>query len=226
MIATGVLAFGAGLLVSEVFDDDDDNHGYYYPNYGHGGMPYYPPYPYRPSYGNGNYPSNGYNRPPNYNSGFQNNGNIYVNTGGNTRATVCTEPDQCGEPEPERPNELNKRQPRPMPADAKRPAANATASNWKGQSGYAGGKPGKAGARPTLAPIPVPPPANRTKAGQVQPKVQGGYAGAANSRNSQAQARDRQSRQGEAETVQRTARIERGSRVRFRRRPSRRRHSR
>ena len=54
-------------------------------------MPYYPPYPYRPSYGGGYYPSNGYNRPPNYNSGFQNNGNIYVNTGGAiARAAMAT----------------------------------------------------------------------------------------------------------------------------------------
>ena len=45
-------------------------HDYYYPNYGYGGMPYYPPYPYRPAYGGGYYPSNGYNRPPSYNSGF------------------------------------------------------------------------------------------------------------------------------------------------------------
>ena len=76
LIATGVLAFGAGILVNELFDDDDDHNGYYYPNYGYGGMPYYPPYPYRPAYGGGYYPSNGYNRPPNYNSGFQNTGNI------------------------------------------------------------------------------------------------------------------------------------------------------
>jgi hypothetical protein len=83
LVTTGLLAFGAGILVNEIFDDDDDyRRGYYYPNYGYGGMPYYPPYPYRPSYGGGYYPSNGYNRPPNYNSGFQNNGNIYVNTGG------------------------------------------------------------------------------------------------------------------------------------------------
>ena len=74
LITTGLLAFGAGMLVNEVFDDDDDydNHnGYYYPNYGHGGMPYYPPYPYRPSYGGGYYPSNGYNRPPNYQQRLQ-----------------------------------------------------------------------------------------------------------------------------------------------------------
>ena len=86
MITTGVLAFGAGILVNELFDDDDNHknkYDYYYPNYGYGGMPYYPPYPYRPSYGGGYYPSHGYNRPPNYNSGFQNNGNIVINTGGN-----------------------------------------------------------------------------------------------------------------------------------------------
>jgi len=54
MIATGVLAFGAGLLVAEVFDDDDDyyHHGYYGNMY-RAPMPYYPPYPYRPAYGNG-----------------------------------------------------------------------------------------------------------------------------------------------------------------------------
>ena len=85
MVTTGLLAFGAGILVSEIFDDDDDDYrnDYYYPNYGYGGMPYYPPYPYRPSYGGGYYPSNGYNRPPNYNNGFQNNGNIIItNPGG------------------------------------------------------------------------------------------------------------------------------------------------
>ena len=35
-------------------------------------------------------------------------------------------------------NELSKRQPRPMPANVKRPSQTATAANWKGQSGYAG----------------------------------------------------------------------------------------
>ena len=88
LITTGLLAFGAGILVNEVFDDDDDwdNYG---PNYYGGGMyygghPYYPPppYMYRPPYGNGYYPSNGYNRPPNYQHGFNNN-TIIVNNGGN-----------------------------------------------------------------------------------------------------------------------------------------------
>lgn len=78
MVATGLLAFGAGILVSEVFDDDDDD-DYYSPHWGYGGSPYYPP-PYQPRYGNGFRPANGYNRPPNYQHGFNN--NMYVNTDG------------------------------------------------------------------------------------------------------------------------------------------------
>ena len=185
MVMTGVLAFGAGILVNELFDDDDDYHGYHYPNYGYGGMPYYPPYPYRPSYGNGYYPSNGYNRPPNYNSGFQNNGNIYINTGNNdywnrydqrpqartTSATTRQVRSPITQANPKRSdlNQLNQRAPRPMPADTPRPSPNATASNWKGQSSYAGKdkRPAsaQAGARPTTQDRPAP-------------KVSGSYAGA------------------------------------------------
>ena len=78
LVATGLLAFGAGIVVNEVFSDDDDD--YYYPNYGYyGGRPYYPP-PYRPRYGNGYRPAHGYDRPNNYKNSFNNN-NIYVNTG-------------------------------------------------------------------------------------------------------------------------------------------------
>ncbi len=85
MITAGLLSFGAGMLVNEVFGDDDhdghSNDDYYYPRYGYGGgSPYYPP-PYQPRYGNGFRPANGYNRPPNYQHGFNNN-NIYVNTDG------------------------------------------------------------------------------------------------------------------------------------------------
>ena len=84
MIATGVLAFGAGLLVSEIFDDDDDDyyhHGSpYYPNY-HGG--YYPPpprpYHYNPVYGGGYRPGYSYNRPPSYNNVLSNNNVVVVN---------------------------------------------------------------------------------------------------------------------------------------------------
>jgi Protein of unknown function (DUF3300) len=216
LVTTGLLAFGAGILVNEVFDDDDDyNHhnGYYYPNYGHGGMPYYPPYPYRPSYGGGYYPSNGYNRPPNYNSGFQNNGNIYVNTGGGNRpggnnnnywnnydnkprpggnnngynkSRKASSPITQAKPNRSDLNTLNQRQPRPMPADVKRPSSNATASNWKGQQGYAGKDKRPASAqspqdRINSAAPKYSKPASNARApsaqNRPQPKVQGSYAG-------------------------------------------------
>jgi len=210
MITTGLLAFGAGILVNEIFDDDDDDYrsGYYYPNYGYGGMPYYPPYPYRPTYGGGYYPSNGYNRPPNYNNGFQNSGNIIITNpggggggywdrypngtgsgqlgnGGNYR-----QPRQVASPitaaRPSRPelNDLNKRQPRPMPADYKRPDSSTTAANWKGQSSYAGKdkRPANAARTPQERIAEAQPgysrPANASKgSAKVPPKVQGSYAG-------------------------------------------------
>jgi len=69
MATTGVLAFGAGLIVGNVFDHDEDDyyqHGYYYPNYGYGRYPPCPPRHYRPVYGNGHRPGHYYNRPPHY----------------------------------------------------------------------------------------------------------------------------------------------------------------
>jgi hypothetical protein len=204
LVTTGLLAFGAGILVNEAFDDNDD---YYYPHYGYGGMPYYPPYPYRPPYGGGYYPSNGYNRPPNYNSGFQNNGNIiinnpgggggrgnnywdrYDNRGGRTASTQqARSPITAARPNRPELNELNQRKPRPMPADAKRPSSTATASNWKGQSSYAGknrssaAKGGDAASRIAQAnPEYSKPPRSATAKGTSKgpaPKVQGSYAGA------------------------------------------------
>ena len=208
MITTGVLAFGAGILVNELFDDDDDHHknDYYYPNYGYGGMPYYPPYPYRPTYGGGYYPSNGYNRPPGYNSGFVNTGNVVINTGGNrpgnnywdrydnkpgaggyNRPRPTSSPISAARPNRPELNELNKRQPRAMPADVKRPSPNATAGNWKGQSGYAGAKPGSskdakeriATAQPGYSnPAKARPATRDVPQAKAPPKVQGSYAGA------------------------------------------------
>jgi len=78
MITTGLLAFGAGMLVNEIFDDDDDNY-YYGGGYWGRPPPYYPPYPYRPRYGNGFYPSHGYDRP----GGRFNNNNVIINQNNN-----------------------------------------------------------------------------------------------------------------------------------------------
>jgi hypothetical protein len=65
-VTTGLLAFGAGILVNEAFDDDDDD--YWGGGYG------YPP-PYYPVYGNGYGPSYKYNN--------NSNNNIYINNGKN-----------------------------------------------------------------------------------------------------------------------------------------------
>jgi hypothetical protein len=210
MVTTGLLAFGAGILVNELFDDDDNNrnrYDYYYPNYGYGGMPYYPPYPYRPNYGNGYYPSSGYNRPPNYNNGFQNNGNIIITNPGNGGGYWDRYPNRPGSGQPgyggyqkqprqvaspitaarpSRPEltKLNQRQPRPMPADYKRPAEGTTAANWKGQSTYAGKnkRPANATRTPQERIAEAQPgysrPASANKGGsKAPPKVQGSYAG-------------------------------------------------
>jgi hypothetical protein len=207
LVTTGLLAFGAGILVNELFDDDDHHHkhDYYYPNYGYGGMPYYPPYPYRPVYGGGYYPSNGYNRPPNYNSGFVNTGNIIVAPGrdrpgngywdrydskpggGYQKARPVSSPISAARPSRPELNELNKRQPRAMPADVKRPSPDTTAANWKGQSSYAGARPGGsqdareriANAQPGYSGPSKAKPATRDAAPpRSPPKVQGSYAGA------------------------------------------------
>jgi Protein of unknown function (DUF3300) len=83
-----LLAFGAGILVNEIFDNDNDRYcrRYYYSYRCRGGSywgrppSYYPPYPYRPNYGNGFYPGHGYYRPGFNRPGFNNNDiNININ---------------------------------------------------------------------------------------------------------------------------------------------------
>jgi hypothetical protein len=154
-------------------------------------------------YGGGYYPSNGYNRPPNYNSGWQNNGNIIINTGNRPNGGYWDRYDnkpvarpyqrQASSPitsaRPNRPElqQLNTRQPRAMPADVKRPSADATASNWKGQSSYAGADKKTrekmssqeriASAQPGYS-KPVPGKAGGRDGQKPAPKVQGSYAGA------------------------------------------------
>ncbi len=94
LVTTGLLAFGVGMLVNELFDDDDNdcnrhyynyhcrNNNYYGGGYWGNSRPYYPPYPYRPVYGNNFYPGHNYNRPPGYNNGWNHNNNININING------------------------------------------------------------------------------------------------------------------------------------------------
>lgn len=169
LITTGLLSFGAGLLVSEVFDDDDDD----YYGYGWGApMPYYPPYPYRPAYGSGFYPSNGYNRPNNYIRGSGN--NIIINQDDNDyRKRFDNGVADRGRRRTESPISAAKgRRPElnSLNADAARGpkrAAPARGDAWKGQNTYAGAKRGNQGAA-----------GRQTTQARAAPKVQGSYAGA------------------------------------------------
>lgn len=179
MVATGVLAFGAGILVSEIFEDDDDDYwdNKHYGNMWYGPSPYYPPYPYRPSYGGGFYPSYGYNRPPNYGRGGNNvivvnQNNNYWNRYDNDR-DVEVNRRQAQSPisaaKPDR-NDLSR-----LNADAaKGPkrAAPEAADAWKGQGGYAGADASKRSAVESRAD------AANARAPSAAPKVQGTYAGA------------------------------------------------
>jgi hypothetical protein len=171
LVTTGLLAFGAGILVNEVFDDDDD-WDHYGPNYYGGGMyygghPYYPPpsYMYRPPYGNGYYPAHGYNRPANYQRGFNNN-TIIVNNGGNdywkrngsNRAGAATRPAQspitAAKPRRNDLNDLN-RQARErtqtrdtrLAGESREAASREARPGASGSSGYLGTRPENKAAR-------------------------------------------------------------------------------
>ncbi len=169
MVATGLLAFGAGILVNEVFDDDDDDH--YYPRYGYGGGGYYPP-PYYPRYGNGYRPASGYNRPSNYKNSFNNN-NIYIDADGRNSFDRFKGGQNNYRKDPRSP--ISTARPnRPEMAELNRQAQNRPAATGqtyarKPQGNYAGAKPGAAAQRPA---------AQRPA---VNSKVPAGtYAGAAN----------------------------------------------
>jgi hypothetical protein len=191
LVATGLLSFGAGILVANIFDDDDDDwykKGYYNPRYYGPPMPYYPPRPYYPRYGNGYYPSNGYNRPPGYGgrngNNYVNNGNVVINTGGNSywdhydnnrsgynganrdgQSRKANSPITAAKPNRPELNSLNAQ----AKAGPKRPAPGPDA--WKGQSSYAGAQQGAKSKVPDARPGAAP-----TGTRDV-PKVQGTYAG-------------------------------------------------
>ena len=197
LVTTGLLAFGAGILVNEVFDDDDwDDYG---PNYYHGGMyyggaPYYPPppYMYRPPYGNGYYPAHNYNRPANYQRGFNNN-TIIVNDGGNEYwnrnrgSGVGTRPAQSpitkANPRRSDLNDLNRqardrsqtRENRQL--DERREVATRDAGPGSSrESGYAGARPENRAARDRM--VAKAPPAGVAQDLPTRPKTE--YKGAKN----------------------------------------------
>jgi len=169
LIATGVLAFGAGILVNEIFDDDDDYYrrgGNYYPNYYGGYMPPPPPYAYRPVYGGGYRPGYNYNRPPSYNKVLSDNNVVVVNPNknnnywnnfddrptGRPRATTVQSPITKAKPNRPELAKLNAEASAPRQRVAQAAGGGAAATkDWKGQGSYAGARP-EARAKANLPP--------------------------------------------------------------------------
>lgn len=181
MVATGLLAFGAGMLVNEIFNDDDD---YYYGG-GYWGRPppYYSSYPYRPRYGNGFHPSHGYNR----GNGSFNNNTVIVNQDnnywknrkkGNDRSPISEA--RRDRPELSSLNDRAAKGPRRSAPLRGEGFAGLRASGEPGstqralpkiQGSYAGAKPGAQGKVAAIRP-------GNTQAQHDRPKLQGSYAGA------------------------------------------------
>jgi hypothetical protein len=159
LVTTGLLAFGAGMLVNELFDNDDDD--YYGGGYWGRPAPYYPPYAYRPRYGDGFYPSHGYNRG---NGNFKNN-TVIVNQHNNYWKNRSKGDDRSPI------SEARKNRPELNTLNAQAAKGPRRAAPVKGE-GYAGVRAGTAkGEHAGL----------QDKVGSTQrvlPKIQGSYAGA------------------------------------------------
>ncbi len=185
MVATGLLAFGAGILVANIFDDDDDDYyknGYYNPRYYGPPMPYYPPYPYRPVYGGGYHQNNSYYRPPGYGHSYNNNtviinndtNNNYWNRHNNTsrsasgyNSRAVQSPITAAKPNRPELNTLNA-QANQRPKRQAPPPSQA----YQGRTGYAGAAQGPKPTLPTAKPGAAGAPSRDLQ------KPQGTYAGA------------------------------------------------
>ncbi len=187
LITTGLLAFGAGILVSEVFDDDDDHY------HGHNDMwyqpvPYYPPYPYRPAYGGGHYPSHGYNRPNNYvrgnNTVIVNQNNNYYKRYDNDRAVASNRKSANSPISRAKPNRSDLSNLNAQAARGPARKAPAASDAWKGKSGYAGADPKNRAAVSNRA-------ASSKSPANGLPKVQGSYAGAKPTRDPSSASKNR-----------------------------------
>jgi len=139
-VAGGLLAFGVGILVGSAINNNDN----YYPHYGPGAVyfgprPFYPPaYVYRPVYGPAFHPAYRYAPPPSYRYRYNSPTNIVINNN-NYYNRFSNQ------------NNIRVNQARDAGAATRQAGAGnrlgGTANqgkNWKGQSSYAGARPGGA----------------------------------------------------------------------------------
>ena len=152
--------------------------------------PYYPPppYMYRPPYGNGYNPAHNYNRPANYQHGFNNN-TIVVNNGGNNYwnnqnrkavnqpLTPGQQPDhgrEAATQRPERPQPPGRRTSAGVTGQPDQRAKCLAVDPASRQSGYAGARPENQAARERM--VAKSPPAGVAKDLPTRPKTE--YKGA------------------------------------------------
>lgn len=133
MLATGLLAFGAGVLVTKMLDDNNPN--YSYPHWGTGvvfvGPQPWHGYAYRPVYGPAFRPASGYVRPANYPYRYDHNTNVVINNNNNYFGRFQNNGNRRPGYQP--PGLTNRAEPR---------VAERSTAQWKGQSNYAGAREG------------------------------------------------------------------------------------
>ncbi len=144
----GLLLFGAGMAVGSMFDNDNHNNDYCYPNWGHGGVyyggrPYYPHNTFVYAPGRAGYRPTPYYRPPanyqnryNSNNNYNRNTNINVNNNNNNYM-----------------NRFDKNQNRLSSYNPRSPVAGSNARNdYRGQSTYKGADRSRTGAASSQLP--------------------------------------------------------------------------
>ena len=158
-IAGGLLAFGVGVLVGSAINDNDNC----YPSWGHGAVyygprPFYPPaYVYRPVYGPAFRPAYGYAPPAGYRNRYNSPTNIVINNN-NYYNRFSNQ------------NNIRVNQQRNAGAATRQAGAGnrvgqsapaGRGQDWKGQSSYAGARPGGANDRRVATNQRTPPAAAR-----------------------------------------------------------------
>jgi hypothetical protein len=159
-VAGGLLAFGVGVLVGSAMNDNC------YPSWGHGAVyygprPFYPPaYVYRPVYGPAFRPAYGYAPPAGYRNRYNSPTNIVINNN-NYYNRFSNQ------------NNIRVNQPRNAAVATRQagagnragsPANPGRGQDWKGQSSYAGARPGGANQRTPPAAARAPNASNRATA--------------------------------------------------------------
>jgi len=183
----GLLAFGAGVLVANAFDNDNHHDHYYpYPNWGYGGVyygprPYYPhnTFVYAPRYP-GYRPAPYYRPPAAYPYRYNNNYNNYGKTNVNINNNVNVNNNNYFNRFDKNQNRLPTYQPRPPIASP------TTRADYKGQTTYKGANQPQTGNNATRPATGAKPATGAYQGAARQAAPSGTYQGTRMAQNGQA----------------------------------------